>query len=315
MTTMRFGVMAPQTRAWSEVSGFVRFLDHETRFHSAFVIDHMVPLPPGQDDSGICFEAWTSLAALAATTERIRLGVMVTGVTYRNPALVAKMAATVDHISNGRLELGIGAAWHDEEHRAYGWDFPAVRERQDRLEEAVQLIRALFEADGGHVSFSGTHYRLEQAAFVPGPVQRPRPPIIVGGGGEKRTLRTLARYGDVMNTGGTPEAMRRKIAVLEAHCRAAGRDPAEIEKTYQGPIVVSDNEALVDRVAALVAAGGEVTAEEAKRSMPIGNAAHVRAVVEEYARIGVGRMVAITSPPWKPDIYRRLNDEVVAAFA
>ena len=314
MTTMKFAMMAGQTAPWSELAGFVQFLDRETRFHSAFVIDHMVPGSPGDDDSGICFEGWTSLAALAALTDRIRLGVMVTGVTYRNPALVAKMAATVDHISNGRLELGIGAAWHEPEHRAYGWEFPPVRERQDRLEEAVQLIRALFASDG-RASFNGTYYQLDGAPFSPQPVQRPRPPIIVGGGGERRTLRTLARYGDVMNTGGTPDEMRRKIAILEGHCRDAGRDPAEIEKTYHGPLVVSDNAAFIDRVAALVASDGSITVEEVKRSMPIGNATHVRAAVEEYARAGVQRMVIISIPPWKPDIYRRLNDEIVAAFA
>jgi F420-dependent oxidoreductase-like protein len=313
MTSMRFGIMAAQTTPWSELSGFVRFLDRETQFHSAFVVDHMVPGVPGADDSGICFEGWTALAGLAAMTERIRLGVMVTGVTYRNPALLAKMAVTVDHISNGRLELGIGAAWHDAEHRAYGWEFPSVRERQDRLEEAVQLLRLLFERNG-RVSFNGKYYQLDQAAFEPGPVQQPRPPIIVGGGGERRTLRTLARYGDVMNTGGTPYAMRQKIAVLEQHCRDAGRDPAEIEKTYQGPIVVSANAVFIDRVAAMIAADGSITADEAKRSMPIGTAAHVRGVVEEYATAGVQRMVSITVPPWKPDIYRRLNDEVVTAF-
>jgi alkanesulfonate monooxygenase SsuD/methylene tetrahydromethanopterin reductase-like flavin-dependent oxidoreductase (luciferase family) len=235
-------------------------------------------------------------------------------VTYRNPALLAKMAVTVDHISQGRLELGIGAAWHDAEHRAYGWEFPSVRERQDRLEEAVQVIRLLFESDG-RVSFRGKHYQLDEAPFEPRPVQKPRPPIIVGGGGERRTLRTLSRFGDVMNTSGTPEQMRRKIAILEQHCRDAGRDPAEIEKTYQGPLVVSDNEAFIDRVAGMIAADGSITVEDAKSLMPIGNADHVRMVVEEYARAGVQRMVVISVPPWKPDVYRRLNDEVVAAFA
>jgi F420-dependent oxidoreductase-like protein len=314
MTSMRFGMMAAQSVPWSELSGFVRFLDRETQFHSAFVVDHMVPGVPGADDTGVCFEGWTALAGLAAITDRIRLGVMVTGVTYRNPALLAKMAVTVDHISQGRLELGIGAAWHDAEHRAYGWEFPSVRERQDRLEEAVQVIRLLFESDG-RVSFRGKHYQLDEAPFEPRPVQKPRPPIIVGGGGERRTLRTLSRFGDVMNTSGTPEQMRRKIAILEQHCRDAGRDPAEIEKTYQGPLVVSDNEAFIDRVAGMIAADGSITVEDAKSLMPIGNADHVRMVVEEYARAGVQRMVVISVPPWKPDVYRRLNDEVVAAFA
>jgi F420-dependent oxidoreductase-like protein len=290
-----------------------RFLDRETKFHSAWLFDHFVAGDPGGDYRGNAFEAWTALAALAAATDRIRLGVLVTGVTYRNPALLAKMAVTVDHVSDGRLELGVGAAWHEPEHRMFGWPYPSDRERSDRLEEAVQLIRALFEADGP-VNFEGRHYQLRDAIFDPKPVQRPRPPILIGGGGEKRTLRTLARYGDIMNVAGTPEEVRRKIEVLERHCRDAGRDPAEIEKTYWGPVIVSDNPTLIDRVATLVAAGSQITPEEAKRRMPIGPAAHVRGIIEEYAAAGVARMIMMSQPPWKQDIYRRVNDEVVEAF-
>jgi F420-dependent oxidoreductase-like protein len=315
MTKMRFGIMAGQGGvSWREVEDMWRFLDRETKFHSAWLPDHFVAGDPGGDFRGNMFEGWTALAALAATTDRIRLGMLVTGVTYRNPALLAKMAVTVDHISDGRLELGIGAAWHEPEHRMFGWPYPSDRERSDRLEEAVQLIRALFETDGP-VNFEGKHYQLRAAIFDPKPVQRPRPPILIGGGGEKRTLRTLARHGDIMNVAGTPEEMRRKIEVLERHCRDAGRDPAEIEKTYWGPVIVSDNPTLIDRVATLVAAGSQITPEEAKRRMPIGPAAHVRGIIEEYAAAGVARMIMMSQPPWKQDIYRRVNDEVVEAFA
>ena len=312
---MRFGIMAGQGSAsWREVADMWRFLDRETSFHSAWLFDHFVAGDPGRDYNGICFEGWSALSALAAITERVRLGVLVTGVTYRNPALVAKMAVTVDHVSNGRLELGIGAAWHEPEHRMFGWPYPSDRERSDRLEEAVQVIRLLFETEGP-VTFEGKHYRLENAIFDPKPVQRPRPPILIGGGGEKRTLRTLARYGDIMNAAGTPEHLRHKIEVLDRHCRDAGRDPSEIEKTYWGPVVVSDNAAFIDRIAGMVAAGTDLTPEEAKRYMPIGSASHVRGLIEEYAAVGISRMIMMSQPPWKPDIYRRLNDEIVEAFA
>jgi F420-dependent oxidoreductase-like protein len=311
---LHFGITVGQSAPWPELADMWRFLDRETQFDSAWLFDHFVPNAPDQDPSGMCHEAWTALAALAALTERIRLGVLVTGVTYRNPALLAKMAATVDHVSNGRLEFGIGAAWHDAEHRMFGYDFPSVRERQDRLEEAVQLIRLLWESEAP-VTFAGKHYRLDGAFLDPTPLQRPRPPIVIGGTGEKRTLRTLARYGDVMDCGGTPEMVRHTIDVVERHCRDAGRDPAEIEKGYRGPVIVSDNPALLERVASLVAPGLGITPEGALRELPIGSAAHVRDVIRRYADVGVQRIIVLTQPPWKREIYRRLNDEVVATFA
>lgn len=311
---MHFGITAGNAAPWSDLLAMWRFLDRETRFDSAWLFDHFVPGMPGDPPGGICHEAWTALAALAASTDRIRLGVLVTGVTYRNPALLAKMAATVDHISDGRLEFGIGAAWHDAEHRMYGYDFPSVRERQDRLEEAVQIVRLLFESDDP-ASFAGKHYTLDAAVCDPKPVQRPRPPIVIGGDGPKRTLRTLARYGDVMDSGGTPDMLRRKMTVLDAHCRDAGRDPAEITRGYRGPIIVSDNTELIDRVSNATASGYGLTPEDVKRHMPVGSAAHVRETVERYADAGIQRMIALTQPPWKFDIYRRLNDEVVSAFS
>src|SRR5262245_47001249 len=222
MARMRFGIQTSiNDVSWTELADMWRFLDRETSFYSAWTFDHFVPPGAGQDPSGSCFDGWSALAALAAITDRIRLGCLVTGVTYREPGVLAKMAATVDHISDGRLEFGIGAAWHEPEHRMFGIEFPPVRERQDRLEEAVQLIRQLFDSDGP-VSFTGKHYRLDKAEFQPKCVQKPHPPIMVGGGGEKRTLRTLARYGDVMNVSGTPDQVRHKIEVVEEHCRDAG---------------------------------------------------------------------------------------------
>jgi alkanesulfonate monooxygenase SsuD/methylene tetrahydromethanopterin reductase-like flavin-dependent oxidoreductase (luciferase family) len=189
-----------------------------------------------------------------------------------------------------------------------------VKERQDRLEEAVQLIRLLFDA-AGPVDFSGKHYQLHQAVFAPSPVQQPHPPIMIGGGGEKRTLRTLARYGDVMNVSGTPDAVKAKIAVLEQHCREVGRDPAEVEKTVFTAVIVSENEKLIDRVAAMLSAGSGMSAEEAKRVLPVGSAAHVRDVVEQYAAIGVTQIIMMAQAPWKREIYERLNNEIVAPFA
>ncbi len=315
MTKMRFGMQTSINGvSWGELADMWKFLDRETSMYSAWTFDHFVPPGVGQDPHESCFEGWAALAALAAVTERIRLGCLVTGVTYREPAVLAKMAATVDHISNGRLEFGIGAAWHEGEHAMYGIPFPPVKERQDRLEEAVQLIRLLFDA-GRPVDFSGKYYNLRQAAFAPRPVQRPHPPIMIGGSGEKRTLRTLARYGDVMNVSGDPAAVRAKIDVLERHCADVGRDPSEIDKTVFTAVIVSDNEKLIDRVATMMSMGSGISAEEAKRVMPIGTAEHVLEVVERYAEIGVSQIIIMGQAPWKREIYARLNEQVIAPLA
>ena len=311
---MKFGIQVANHRvSWREMADFVRFLDRETKFNSAWTYDHFVDPGAADPSAASCLEGWSALGALAPITDRIRLGCLVTGVTYREPGVLAKMAATIDHISDGRLEFGIGAAWHEPEHRMFGIEFPPVRDRQDRLEEAVQLIRLLFDSDGP-VSFTGKHYRLDKAEFQPKCVQKPHPPIMVGGGGEKRTLRTLARYGDVMNVSGTPDQIRHKIEVVEKHCRDAGRDPAEIRKTAFMPVIVSDNERLIDRVAQM-AATPDLPAERVKEQFAIGSPEHVREVVQRYADVGITEIIAQSQGPWKQDIYRRLNDEVVAAFA
>ena len=315
MTNMKFGVQTSLNNVeWREIEDMWKFLDRETQFHSAWTFDHFVPPGPGQDPNANCFEGWSALAALAAVTERVRVGCLVTGVTYREPAVLAKMAVTIDHLSNGRLEFGLGAAWHAGEHRMYGIAFPDVRERQDRLEEATLLIKTLFDADAP-MSFEGRYYRLEKAVFLPKSVQKPHPPIMIGGGGEKRTLRTLAKYGDVMNVSGTPSIVRDKIAVLERHCREAGRDPGEIEKTVFGTLVVSENQGLIDRVAAMFGAGLGLTPDDAKKQLPIGSAAHVREVVEQYAALGVTQMIMPSQGPWKREVYQRISDQVVAGFA
>ncbi len=308
---MRFGIQTSLNNVeWRELTDMWRFLDRETAFHSVWTFDHFVPPGVGQTPDANCFEGWASLSALAVMTERVRIGCLVTGVTYREPAVLAKMAATVDHASAGRLEFGIGAAWHEGEHRMYGIPFPPVREREDRLEEAVQLIRMLFDADG-KVDFEGKHYRLKDAVFVPKCAQSPHAPIMVAGGGEKRTLRTCARYGDVMNVFGTVEVVKKKIDVLERHCHDAGRDPGEIRRTMSSTVIVSENQGLIDRLAGMFGPGMGLSAEEAKKVLPIGPAGHVRQVMERYAEAGVTEVIMQTQGPWKREVYERINKELV----
>ena len=309
---VRIGIQTGQDgQDWPDLLDFWRFLDRETVFDSVWTIDHFVPPGPGQDTSGPCLEGWTALAAAAQATERLRVGCLVTGVTYRHPAVLAKMAVTVDHISNGRLEFGLGAAWHEGEHRVYGIPFPSVKERQDRLEEATQLIRLLFDATEP-VDFQGTYYQLEQAPFSPPCVQRPHPPIFIGGGGEKRTLRTAARYADGINVMGDLDTVKHKIEVLERHCADAGRDPSEITKSVFGPVMLIDDEEKTKQLRARTAPG--LSPERAAEAVPIGNAAQVRAVIERFAEAGVSYVTMMSRPPYKHDLYRRISDEIVAAF-
>src|SRR2546428_387959 len=183
----------------------------------------------------------STLSALATQTSRVKLGTLVTGVTYRNPALLAKMVTTLDVISKGRAILGIGAAWNDDEHRGYGFEFPPIAQRMDRLDEALTIAKLMFTQD--RPSFEGKHYRIERALNVPRPVQPGGPQILVGGGGERRTLRLLAQHGDIGHWfGGNLEDLKRKKKVFEEHCAAVNRDPSEVLLTVGLTLVLAENE-------------------------------------------------------------------------
>lgn len=186
-------------------------------------------------------EAWTLLTALAAKTSKMELGVMVSSNSYRHPSLLAKIAATLDMISEGRLILGIGAGWKEAEYKAYGYRFPPLRERMDRLEEAVQVIRALWTED--RASFEGEYYQLKNAVFAPKPIQKAHPPILIGGHGEKRTLRMVAKYGDMSNfSPWASERLERLLDALRQHCRDLNRDYEEITKTFLGYCLITDDD-------------------------------------------------------------------------
>lgn len=214
----------------------------EAGFGLVTVMDHLYQIQGvGQVDEPM-LEGWLVLAALARETSRVRLGTLVTGVTYRNPALLAKQVTTLDTISGGRAILGIGAAWNDVEHEGYGFDFPPVGERMDRLEEALAIIKSMFNED--RPTFEGKHYRIERALNVPRPIEPDGPPILVGGGGEQRTLRIAAKYADM--THWFPlgmETLKRKDELLVRYCEEIGRDPSTIERTMTAPVVVAGSEA------------------------------------------------------------------------
>jgi F420-dependent oxidoreductase-like protein len=211
-------------------------------FKLVTVMDHLYQIGGVGEIDEPMLEGWSTLAALARETKRVQLGTLVTGVTYRNPALLAKQATTLDTISGGRALLGLGAAWNDVEHAGYGYDFPPIRERMDRLEEALAIIRAMFAEE--RPSFDGTYYRIENALNVPRPVQPGGPKILVGGGGEQRTLKIAARFADM--THWFPlgfDVLQRKTEILAGYCEAIGRDPASIERTMAAPVLVAATEA------------------------------------------------------------------------
>jgi F420-dependent oxidoreductase-like protein len=216
---------APQNTTWADMLAVWQAADDIELFESGWLFDHFYPI--AGDSAGPCLEGWSALTALAQATTRLRLGTLVTGIHYRHPAVLANMAAAIDIISGGRLELGIGAGWNQQESGAYGIELGTPRERSDRFEEACQVLISLLSQET--TDFSGRYYQLAGARNEPKGVQRPHPPIVIGGSGERRTLRTTARYAQHWNfVGGTPEEFARKRDVLYAHCQDVGRDPKEI---------------------------------------------------------------------------------------
>jgi F420-dependent oxidoreductase-like protein len=223
---MRFAIKtAPQNTTWDAMLEVWRAADDIEIFESGWTFDHFYPI--FSDSTGPCLEGWITLTALAQATRRLRIGTLVTGIHYRHPAVLANMAATLDIVSGGRLELGIGAGWNEEESGAYGIPLGTPRERSDRFEEACEVLVGLLSQPT--TTFKGSYYELTDAMCNPKPIQQPHPPICIGGSGEKRTLRTAARFAQHWNfVGGTPEQFAHARDVLHQHCADIGRNPAEI---------------------------------------------------------------------------------------
>jgi F420-dependent oxidoreductase-like protein len=251
---MRYGIKtAPQHCTWQEMLDIWTFADEATVFESAWNFDHFYPLVG--DTTGPCLESWVSLTALAQATQRIQVGCMVNGIHYRHPALVANMAATLDIVSNGRFQLGLGAGWHEEESAAYGIPLGSLSERMDRFDEGVEVVSSLLTT-----TFHGRYFNITDARCEPKGPQQPRPSIVIGGGGEKRTLRTTARWADHWNLSfATPERFARKYQVLLGHCEAVGRNPADIETSVQIAFEADQSpQEAVEQSAALFEAGVDI---------------------------------------------------------
>jgi F420-dependent oxidoreductase-like protein len=272
-------------------------------------MDHFWQLPSlGGPDEPI-LEAYTLLGALASVTEQVDLGTLVTGVTYRNPALLAKMVTTLDVISHGRAVLGIGAAWYEPEHDGLGFDFPPAHERLDRLEEAVQICRAMFRE--AQPSFAGQHYRIVDARNVPRPVRPGGPPIMIGGSGERRTLRLVAQYADMCNVSGGAATLAHKLDVLHAHCASLGRDPKEIVTSRLGTLVLTPDADETGRVRNFLSG---LVGDDFDEQFTVGEADDVVAQVESLAATGVDKLI-FNMPLSDAETVRRAGELLVDRFA
>lgn len=270
---MRFGFWPSSVNRWEDTLALSQHAER-TGWDGIWYADHF--MPNQADTSGRTSEAWTTLAGLAAVVPRVRLGTLVTGNTYRNPAVLAKMAANVDVISGGRLVFGLGAGWQENEHTAYDIPFYTAPERLRRLSEAVRIVRSLF--DNPVTTFHGTYYNIVDAPLAPKPAQA-HVPILIGGGGEKVTLKIAARYADEWNVWGLPDLLTRKMAILDQHCQTVGRDPKSIERSAVALLEMTDDQDAVERTRAT------------GRPVIAGNAEQVRAVIQAYVDAGVSEVI------------------------
>lgn len=303
---LRFGIQAATERyTWPELVEVFQAAE-ETGYDTAWLPDHFLPTLTS-DRGAPYWDAWTALAALAPLTRRVRLGVLVTNNNFRHPAVLARQAANVDVVSGGRLEFGIGAGWMALEHTMYGLEFPDAPERLDRLEEAIQVVNMLWTQRQS--TFRGRHYRLQGAFLAPKPAQMPRPPVLVGGGGEKRTLRIAARYADEWNSTGAPSVLARKAAVLERHCLGLGRDPGGIVRSVAVPFAFSDSAQEAERRLQTQATRRGISVEEAQGLMLYGTPAMMVEQLQEHIALGFSHFILQLAGPHQTGGVRRFGRE------
>ena len=273
-----FGIKtAPQSTSYEAMKQVWLEADALPSIGHAWLFDHFMPI--NGDISGPCLEGWSLLSAFAALTSRVRLGLMVTGNTYRHPAVLANIGATVDVISGGRLDFGIGAGWNETEHSSYGIPLYAPGERIRRLGEACEIIKRMWTETAP--SFDGRYYQIKDAYCEPKPLQKPTPPFVIGGSGEKLTLRIVAQYADIWNfVGGGVELFQQKCATLDEHCAAVGRDPRTIQRSIQ---ILVDQQDL----------------------------AAAREQLRSYIEVGATHLILNLRYPYADGIVRRLDEEII----
>jgi len=305
MPDLKLGILL-----WSQATDWPQFLESAKRvdelgYDHLWTWDHLHPIF-GATDQPI-YEGWTTLAAWAMATKRVRLGLMVGANTFRNPGLFAKCATTLDHISGGRAICGVGGAWFEYEHVAHGIDFGSgFGQRLDWMDDAVGVMRALF--DGREVTHHSEKYHFEELAHLPLPLQK-RLPIMIGGSGEKKTLRTVAKYADMWNAAGSVDEMRHKDAVLRRHCEDVGRDEREIERTLEVHLVIRDSEAEARRFWKLQLERNRDEFEEMD-SLWLGSPEQIAERCLAFGEIGFHTVVAEIPAPFDMETIERLILEV-----
>ena len=307
---MDFGVQVNVYRtSWDAVRASVEAMEAGD-WDSVWFADHFIPPGANREQEALnAFEGLSAIAFAGGMTKKLRLGNLVLGNTYRNPALVAKIAGTIDTASQGRFTLAIGAGWYKREHEAYGWTFPSMKERQDRFEEACELLRLLIRSDEP-VDYRGTYYEADNARLSPGSYDNANPiPIMVGGTGPKRTLRTLAKYGDVMNLDGWAgggmalDYYKHKAGILEQHCEDVGRDPAEIRRTLLMPCYLTEDKSLIERVVRGLGAGTVA-----------GPRQYIVDRIGEFADAGIAEIMFGGVPSGDVERLKQFEEEIVSAF-
>ncbi|GAB4321923.1 MAG: LLM class F420-dependent oxidoreductase [Dehalococcoidia bacterium] len=305
---IEFGIQTgPQHATFDEILAIWRTAE-EAGFDHAWTFDHFIPI--FSDPEGPCLEGWTTLTALMAQVPRLRGGTLVTGNSYRNPALLANIAATLDVITGGRVEMGIGAGWWEMEYHAYGYDYPHVAARIRALEESVQILKRLWTEH--RATFEGRSYTIKDALCEPKPVQEPHIPIWVGGAGPQLTLRVVARHADGWNTFLAPrEDYRLLVAALERHCENAGRDPASVRRSLAGQLVISATAAEAQQKLERVAQQRRMTVEQARDRAFIGTPDDIANQLAGLAEQGVDHIILSLRAPYPHDDLRLFASEVI----
>lgn len=266
----------------------------ESGFDSFWVMDHFHQIPMAGKPEEPMLEGWTTISVLAGITSKIKLGTLVTGNIYRHPSVLAKIGATLDVLSKGRLFMGIGAAWNQEESQAYSIPFPPTMERLQRLEEAIQIIRKMWTAEEPAATFDGKYYQINNAYCNPKPIQKPSPPIMVGGSGERLTLKIVAKYADACNLFGSAGTVKRKLSILKEHCKSIGRDYDSILKTKLGFIMIdNDRETVEKRVKQISKA---IPEEQLREFITYGTPEEVLKQIELLQEAGIQYLIVDLEP-------------------
>lgn len=306
---LRFGIATgQQSYRWRQLRQLWEVADR-AGYDSLWTGDHLYAIMT--DPSESTFEGWCTLAALSQHTSGARIGSLVNCNSFRNPCLTAKMAVTLDHLSEGRFILGLGAGWFEQEHRSLGFEFQPIRERLRALDEACRIIKAMLTE--GRTSFHGSHYEITDAICSPKPIQRPRPPLMIAGRGENVLLKIVAEHADMWNAQGNPDQMKRLIEVIRRHGDRVGRDTDEIEKTVVITLCYRPSRQQEEEAVRFAAMIGRTSAEDARKQMMIGDKQQCLDKIELYRRAGVTHFIFMLREAFAPDEISRYADEVIAS--